>query len=309
MIDLQLELVKCNMSYGPEIPEMLQEIGPGENGFENHGYDLDEVELREYMLQCIDMSRGIGLPPGFVPQTLYWLYVDGRPVGYAKLREYLNERLRSIGGHIGYCIRPTERYKGYGKALLHEMLIKARELNIPKALVTCYTDNKASRGVIESNGGELADITDGECHYWIQLDQTEGVRAAHPDDFPEMLELWKRTPGIGITREDTEENMIKFLVRNKGMSFVCKNDNRIVGTSLCGHDGRRGYIYLTAVSPEHRGKGIGRLLVEKNLEELRKAGIGKCRLFVLSDNELGHAFWRKTGWVVREDIATYSKEL
>lgn len=308
-MDLQLELIKCNMSYGPEIPEMLQEIGPGENGFQNHGYDMDEVELREYMLQCIDMSRGIGLQPEYVPQTTYWLYADGRPVGYAKLREYLNERLRFIGGHIGYCIRPTERHKGYGKALLHEMLIKARELNIPNALVTCLEVNKGSRGVIESNGGRLADITDGECHYWFQLDQAEGIRVAHPDDFTEMLELWKKTPGVGITREDSEENMIKFLVRNKGMSFVCKSDNRIVGTSLCGHDGRRGYIYHTAVSPEHRGKGIGRLLVEKNLEELRKAGIGKCRLFVLSGNELGHAFWKKTGWAIREDIATYSKEL
>lgn len=303
---VQLELIKCNMRYGPEIPEMIREIGPGENGFQNNAYGLNDEELREYMMQCVDMSRGVELAPGLVPQTLYWLYADGRPVGYAKLREYLNEKLRLIGGHIGYCIRPTERRKGYGKLILGEVVKEARKLNIPKALVTCLEENKGSRGVVEGNGGKLADITDGECHYWIDLDITEGVRQAHPDDFQEMLELWRRTPGVGITAEDSEENIIKFFLRNKGMSFVFKADNRIVGTSLCGHDGRRGYIYHTAVSSEYRGKGIGRTLVEKNLEKLRAEGIGKCRIFVFNSNDLGNAFWKGSGWITREDLTTYT---
>lgn len=306
---MQVELVKCSMGYGPEIPEMIREIGPGENGFQNHGYDMDEVEFREYVMHCLNMSRGIDLAPGFVPQTLYWLYIDGRPVGYAKLREYLNEKLRLIGGHIGYCIRPTERRKGFGKILLGEMLKKAGELGIPKVLVTCLEANKASRGVIEGNGGRLADIADGECHYWIQLDQNDGIRAAHPDDFQEMLELWKKTPGVGITREDSEENITKFLARNKGMSFVYKADNRIVGTSLCGHDGRRGYIYHTAVSPEYRGKGIGRMLVDGNLARLRAEGIGRCRIFVFNNNEPGNAFWKRLGWEIRGDLTAYSKNV
>lgn|GEM_PF-492919 len=306
---MQLELVKCNMRYGSEIPDMIREIGPGENGFQNHGYDMNDTEFREYMMQCIDMSRGVDLAPGYVPQTLYWLYVDGRPVGYAKLREYLNEKLRLIGGHIGYSIRPTERRKSYGKILLGEVIKEAKKLNIPKAMITCYEENKASRSVIEGNGGRLADITDGECHYWIDLDRREGIREAHPDDFEEMLELWESMPGIGITKEDSEENIIKFFARNKGMSFVYKADNRIVGTSLCGHDGRRGYIYHTAVSPEYRGKGIGGMLVEKNLEKLRAEGIGKCRIFVFNNNELGNAFWKRSGWAIREDLATYSKDV
>ncbi|HEX2947576.1 MAG TPA: GNAT family N-acetyltransferase [Clostridia bacterium] len=306
---MQFELVKCNMLYGPEIPEMIREIGPGENGFQNNGYGLKDEEFRQYIMHNIDMSRGVGLAPGHVPQTLYWLYADGRPVGYAKLREYLNERLRFIGGHIGYCIRPTERRKGYGKQLLGEMLKEAGKLNIPNALVTCLEENKGSRGVIESNGGRLADITDGECHYWIGLDIAEGVREAHPDDFQEMLELWERTPGVGITKEDTEENIIKFLSRNKGLSFVYKADSRIVGTSLCGHDGRRGYIYHTAVAQDYRGKGIGGMLVEKNLEKLRTEGIAKCRIFVFKSNEEGNAFWKRSGWETRDDLTTYSKDI
>jgi predicted acetyltransferase len=304
-----LELRELCIKDGDDIYDMLQEIGPGENGFMNNAYGLSREEFHVYLEENIDHSKGINLPPGYVPQTTFWLYTGSKPVGMGKLRHYLNNSLREHGGHIGYCIRPTERRKGYGKLLLGEVIKEARKLNIPKALVTCFEVNKGSRGVVEGNGGRLADITDGECHYWIDLDITEGVRQAHPDDFQEMLELWKRTPGVGITMEDSEENIIKFFLRNMGISFVYKSDDRIVGTSLCGHDGRRGYIYHTAVSPEYRGKGIGRTLVERNLDSLRAEGIAKCRIFVFNSNEIGNAFWKRSGWVTRDDLTTYTVDV
>jgi predicted acetyltransferase len=44
------------------------------------------------------MSEGINLEPQYVPQTTYWLYIDGKPVGYGKLRHYLNESLLIMEG-------------------------------------------------------------------------------------------------------------------------------------------------------------------------------------------------------------------
>jgi predicted acetyltransferase len=76
-----------------------------------------------------------------VPQTIYWLYLNDRPVGYGKLRHDLNEKLLESGGHIGYIIRPSERNKGYGTILLKELLIKARKLEIDKVLLTCDEEN------------------------------------------------------------------------------------------------------------------------------------------------------------------------
>lgn len=127
------------------------------------------------------------------------------------------------------------------------------------------------------------------------------------DDYSEIYELWRNTPGMGLSDADSHENIHRFLLRNKGLSFVCRCNGRIIGTIMCGHDGRRGYIYHVAVSEKFRRRGIGRMLVDKSLSKLKEEGINKCHLFVISSNEIGNAFWSSNGWSKREDIFVYSK--
>lgn len=126
-------------------------------------------------------------------------------------------------------------------------------------------------------------------------------------DYDEAHKLWSNTPGVGLSDADSQENICKFLLRNRGLSFVCRHENIIIGTILCGHDGRRGYIYHVTVAEKYRGRGIGRMLVEKSLQRLKEEGINKCHLFVFRDNIVGNAFWRAQGWTKREDIFAYSK--
>jgi predicted acetyltransferase len=151
---------------------MLQEIGPGENGFVGSGYDIAYEDFPKYLRQEVDMSKGIGIDlTRYVPQTRYWLFIDGRPVGMGKLRHYLNDCLRAEGGHVGYTIRPQERGKGYGHLILKELLTKAREKGIDDVLITCQENNVPSRKIIEGNGGELENICEGTCRYWVRNNQ------------------------------------------------------------------------------------------------------------------------------------------
>lgn len=125
-------------------------------------------------------------------------------------------------------------------------------------------------------------------------------------DYPEIFALWSSTPGMGLSQADSRENIDKFFQRNHGLSFCFREEGKIVGTVLCGHDGRRGYIYHVTVAEAFRGRGIGKLLVEKSLSGLNQEGIQKCHLFVFSDNEIGNNFWKATGWTRRDDIFVYS---
>ena len=125
--------------------------------------------------------------------------------------------------------------------------------------------------------------------------------------YAEVYEMWNSIPGIGLSDADSEESIARYLERNPNLSFICYVGNKIVGAILCGHDGRRGYIHHTCVLPEYRGQNIGKLLVQKALEELNKQGINKCHLFVFYDNEIGKAFWNRLGWKKRSDILIYSK--
>jgi ribosomal protein S18 acetylase RimI-like enzyme len=129
------------------------------------------------------------------------------------------------------------------------------------------------------------------------------------DDYDAALALWKRCPGVGLSSADEPGPMGAFLVANPGLSFAAWEGERLVGTSLCGSDGRRGYLYHVAVDPEYRRRGIGSLLASASLAALATTGIKKCHLFVLADNESGAAFWRVAGWTPRGDIAVFSKSV
>ena len=166
---MMVELRELSIKDGDDVFDMLNEIGPGENGFMNSAFGISYEEFPSYLKNNVDFSKGINLSSGYVPQTIYWLYVDSKPVGMGKFRHYLNDFLREHGGHIGYCIRPTERGKGYGTIILRELLKKAKDEEVDDALIICDAINTASRKVIEGNNGVLESIKEGECKYWIKL--------------------------------------------------------------------------------------------------------------------------------------------
>ena len=107
----------------------------------------------------------------------------------------------------------------------------------------------------------------------------------------------------------SREGMAKVLKRNPDTCFVAECDNQIVGVIIVGNDGRRGYIYHTAVSPQYRKQGVARQLVETSLQELKQCGINKVALVVFDKNENGNAIWEKLGFTVREDLVYRNKAI
>ena len=81
------------------------------------------------------------------------------------------------------------------------------------------------------------------------------------EQYDEVLALWQRCPGVGLSGADEHAQIAHYLLRNPGMSFVAIADGRIVGAILGGHDGRRGYIHHLAVDTAFRRRGIGTLTI------------------------------------------------
>jgi ribosomal protein S18 acetylase RimI-like enzyme len=121
-------------------------------------------------------------------------------------------------------------------------------------------------------------------------------------DLQSVHELWRQTDGVGLTESDAPEVLRGFLDRNPGLSLIARDGLRLIGATLCGHDGRRGFLYHLAVVPEFRGQGIGRRIVEICLASLAALGIHKCNIFLYVDNETGRRFWDRCGWSGRGDL-------
>lgn len=136
------------------------------------------------------------------------------------------------------------------------------------------------------------------------------IRLMRPEDYRQVYALWISCPGMGLNnRDDSYEGILRYLKRNPETCFAAEENGEIQGVILAGHDGRRGYIYHTAVHPDHQKQGIGRQLVEAALAALRNEGIGKVVLVAFSRNEEGNAFWEKMGFFVRDDLTYRNRAL
>ena len=130
------------------------------------------------------------------------------------------------------------------------------------------------------------------------------------NDYDKMYALWLSCKGMGLNdTDDSREGIRRFLDRNPDTCFGAFEADMLIGVILAGNDGRRGFIYHTAVSPEHRGKGVGTTLVNAALEALGRLGITKTALVVFGKNEVGNAFWEKQGFTVRNDLVYRNRAL
>ena len=137
----------------------------------------------------------------------------------------------------------------------------------------------------------------------------EEMEEKHIND---VINLWKNTEGIYLHEngEDSISGINIFINRNPGLSFIVKNiKNEIVGSLLCGHDGRRGYIHHLAVDNRYRKMGIAKAMMNKSLEELKSLNIKKVALFVLKDNINAQLFYEHNCWKKEDIVNVYSRIL
>ena len=136
------------------------------------------------------------------------------------------------------------------------------------------------------------------------------IRVMTIEDYEGVYNLWINTPGMGLnSTDDSREGIEKYIKRNPTSSFVAEDNGKIVGVIIAGHDGRRGYIYHTAVLPAYRNQGIAKRLVESAMSALDAEGINKMALVVFKKNELGNGFWESIGFTDREDLVYRNKNI
>ena len=126
------------------------------------------------------------------------------------------------------------------------------------------------------------------------------------DDYEDVHGLWMTIRGFGIRSiDDSKEGVERFLQRNPTTSVVAVFEGRIIGSILCGHDGRRGCFYHVCVHEQFRKQGIGKAMAVFAMKALQKEQINVVSLIAFRDNEVGNQFWKCVGWTFREDLNYY----
>ncbi len=132
------------------------------------------------------------------------------------------------------------------------------------------------------------------------------IRTMNIEDYDEVYDLWLSIHGFAMRSvDDSKAGVERFLKRNENLSVVAVADGRIVGSILCGHDGRHGSFYHVCVAEDYRKNGIGKAMATACMKRLQADGVSKVALVAFTNNEVGNQFWHAEGWKQREDLNTY----
>ncbi len=167
----KLELVLPSEKYKESFLNVFNEY-TGDEIKDHFNLSKFDPDFSKFLENLKNEREGKYLKEGYVPQTIYWLVKGDRFIGRVGIRHKLTEKLKIVGGHLGYAIRPSERGKGYGSLALTLGLPKAKELGLDSVLITCKSTNIASKKIIEKHGGVFEGLTPFEdadmLRYWVK---------------------------------------------------------------------------------------------------------------------------------------------
>lgn len=177
------ELVTPTIEYKEKAIAFINEFYEYKSDINGVGGLYRYLDNYEGWLEKLENDRKQPVTEERVPTETYFLVrkEDEKIIGMINIRLALNEKFRKINGNIGYCIRPTERGKGYNNINLYLGLKKCKEHGIKEVLLTVDENNIASKKtILKFNPRFEREYYDEETHnciiqlYWINVE--EGIK-------------------------------------------------------------------------------------------------------------------------------------
>ena len=142
---------------------------------------------------------------------------------------------------------------------------------------------------------EARDVPD-----WLLLSSygscmTTKLRLLIIDDIPDAMRL-KDIAGWNQTAEDWE----RFLLASPEGCFATESNGHVTGTvTTITYEDKLAWLGMVLVDPQHRGKGLGKALLERAIEHLDSRGIGCMKL---DATPFGKPLYEKLGFVSEYQI-------
>ena len=133
----------------------------------------------------------------------------------------------------------------------------------------------------------------------------EKVRRLRGEDAPELVSIVAAAPGAAEWSVETYQNFIR---SGECLSFAHESEGRIAGFIVARRLGEEAEVLNLAVRPETRKKGIGGILLQAAVEELRHRGVTRVYLEVRESNTQAKSFYQNHGLAVTGVRPKYYRE-
>jgi ribosomal protein S18 acetylase RimI-like enzyme len=133
------------------------------------------------------------------------------------------------------------------------------------------------------------------------------IRIYQTSDEEQVVGLWQDC-GLVVSWNDPRQDIARKLAVQPDLFWIAESGDRLVGTIMVGYEGHRGWINYLAVAPDHQRLSIGRRMMQRAEDELRKLGCPKINLQVRTSNQQVITFYQRLGFKV-DDVMSLGKRL
>ena len=134
------------------------------------------------------------------------------------------------------------------------------------------------------------------------------IRDFEIEEYDILIELWEKAelPYRPLGR-DSKENISKQIEQSNISFLFVEIEEKIVGSIIISHDGRKGWINRVAILPEYRNLGIASYLIDDAEKRLKKMGIDIVACLIEDWNLKSLKLFDKLDYIRHSDIIYFTK--
>jgi len=303
-----------------DFPYVIRNYHPDD--FDNYvrlKVEAEKLDARGCCTSLKVLSERLSRPNYHPEQDLFIAEAAGKVIGYIDITPEL-----SIGRVLLDClVHPQHRRKGLAKELSYYGIRRAKELGARVVHVNITQDNVAAKNLLSELGFEpvrrffelrlqlsKARLPDVErtalLYHHLQCGEEDELAQIQNCSF---ADTWGYNPNT------TEEIVYRVNLSNCSPRDVilASEEDKPIGycwTRIKMEKGAsKGQIYMLGVDPNHRGRGIGRLLLLAGLSYLTSRGVAVAELTVDSQNRVASALYKSVGFKISSTTLWYEKVL
>ncbi|TDG12585.1 GNAT family acetyltransferase [Seongchinamella unica] len=121
------------------------------------------------------------------------------------------------------------------------------------------------------------------------------IRPYEETDEAAVIALWQDC-GLVVSHNDPRRDIARKLQVGRELFLVGEVEGVVVASIMGGYEGHRGWVNYLAVSPDHRRKSYGTLLMRALEKRLLQRGCPKLNLQIRRSNESVIRFYSSIGY-------------
>jgi ribosomal protein S18 acetylase RimI-like enzyme len=220
-------------------------------------------------------------------------YEQGTLVGFLGLYAF-NSREAEVTG----MVYPVYRRKGIFTALLNAAVEECQRRNIPRILL--IVEHASASG--QAFASSLATIYDHSEYKMVleqfripsRFDERLLFREARVDDLLALKHITAQA--FGMSEGEVDWYAVHVLENSSRRYYLATLDNVVIGKIDVSLEGQVAFIYGFAVLPVYRGRGYGRQILARTIQEILAMGQEHIVLEVATENRNALSLYQSCGF-------------